>query len=211
MIRNKFFAGLAALSLLTGPLAPIPANAAASSQLLHAFMCASPSAGGLTGGKRIVNTSSTAAAQPTYYLNAAGCALIASADFPYFLSQGFYFVDQVAVAAQVGITASGTSSVTSSFTIPQYAFIRSIVIEETAGNAITGGLNIGNLGGATGIASAVAVGANASVAVSDAALSTSGGRIYSPEGVPTATTLTFAAVTSWNSAAINVSVIYGYY
>jgi hypothetical protein len=157
----------------------------------------------------VVNTSSTATPQPSYTLNSVGCAIIANADVGFFLSQGFTYGPSTFVAQGVGITGSGTASVFTGITLPAYAQIISVVLEETAGNTVTGGLNISNAGGATGIASAVALAGNATVPVADSALNA--GRIYSPAGVPTGTAVNLAAVTSWNGAIVNISIIYTIY
>lgn len=198
---------LAAVALLAATIGPIErAYSAATTQTLHAMLCAPEPSVGTAGPRVVVNTSSTASPQPSYALNAAGCAVFANADIGFFLSQGFTYGPSTFVAQGIGITGSGTASVSTGITLPAYAQIISVVLEETAGNAVTGGLNISNAGGATGIASAVALAANATVTVADSALNA--GRIYSPVGVPTGTAVNLAAVTSWNSAVVNISIIY---
>jgi hypothetical protein len=193
---------LAALLALT----PNFALAAASTQTLHAFLCAPEPAAGSAGPRLVTNP--TTGNQVS--LNSAGCGLALNADVGFFLSQGYTYGASVQVAQGVGITGSGTASVSTGITLPAYAQIVSIVIEETAGNAVTGGLNISNAGGASGIAAAAPVAANGTSVVSDALLTT-GSRIYSPAGVPTATPVNLAAVTSWNSAVVNISIAYTYY
>ena len=187
------------------PLAPIPANAAASLQVTHAFVCTPEVSVGTAGPRLIVNTSSTAVPQPSYQTNSQGCALVASADVGFFLSQGYTIGVNEGVQQQNAITANLTAG-TSQLTLPAYGFIKYIVIEETAGNAITGGVNIGDAGLATRFGSAVAVGANANVVVVPTNATGS-----SNTGIPTADTVLIAAVTSFNSASINVTVIFGYF
>ena len=193
--------------LLAAALALVPASAfaAASTQTLHAFLCAPEPSGASTGPRLVTNPTTNNSVQ----LNSAGCGLMLNADVAYFLAQGFTFGASVQVAQGIGITGSGTASVSTGITLPAYAQIVSIVLEETAGNAVTGGLNISNAGGATGIASAAALGANATVTLADSAINA--GRIYSPAGVPTATPVSLAAVTSWNGAIVNISIAYTYY
>lgn len=87
-----------------------------------------------------------------------------------------------------------------SFILPQGAHIIAISISETAGNAITGGLDIGTTAAGVDVASAIAVGASSSFAVAQAAILKN---IFT--GSPT---LFFTAHTSWNGAIINVNVIY---
>jgi hypothetical protein len=191
-------------------LAPIvvPTNdvrAAASLQVLHQFMCAPEVAMGPSGPRVVVNTSSTASPQPSYTLNSAGCALINNADAGFFLSQGFTIGVNEGVIQQNAITANQTGT-TSTLVLPAYAFIKYIIVEETAGNAITGGVNVGDSGSATRFLSGTAVGANANVVVVPTNLNGS-----SSTGIPTADTILVVAATSFNSASVNVSVIYGYY
>jgi hypothetical protein len=186
-------------------LAPVPAFAAASLQVTHAFICTPEVSVGTAGPRLIVNTSSTASPQPSYQTNSQGCALVATADVGFFLSQGYTIGVNEGVQIQNAITANLTGG-TSQLLLPAYGFIKYIVIEETAGNAITGGVNIGDAGSATRFGSAVAVGANANVVVVPTNLTGS-----SNTGVPTADTVLIAAVTAFNSASINVTVIFGYF
>jgi hypothetical protein len=195
-----------AAALALAPMAPIPVNAAASTQVTHAFLCAPEPPVGSPGPRRVVNTSSTATPQPAYTLNALGCASIASADIGFFLSQGFTFGVNEAVQQQNAITSSGTTAITTTITLPPYAFIKYIIVEETAGNAVTGGVNVGDSGSATRFLSGTAVGANANVVVVPTNLTGS-----SNTGVPTSDTIIINAATGWNSASLNLSVIYGYF
>ena len=195
MLKLLFAAALSAL-------APSSALAAASTQTLHAFLCAPEPAAGSAGPRFVTNPTTGNGVT----LNSAGCGLFLNVDAAFFLAQGFTYGANLQVAQGIGITGSGTASVFTGITLPAYAQIVSIVLEETAGNAVTGGLNISNPGGASGIASAVALSANATVSVADSALNA--GRIYSPAGVPTAAPVNLAAVTSWNSAVVNISIIY---
>jgi hypothetical protein len=198
--RALLIAGLALLPLSL----PQQAFAAATTQTTHAFLCRPAPAVGSNGPGRVVNTSSTASPQPSYTLNQDGCAVIAASDIGFFLTQGFYFGPNIFVQQTQAITASQT---TATITLPAYGFIQYIVLEETAGNAVTGGVDIGDSGSATRFASAVALGANATVIVVDSALT----RLFSNSGVPAADGMLFVCHTSCNSASINVSVVYGYY
>ena len=187
------------------PLAPIPANAAASLQVTHAFVCTPEVSVGTAGPRLIVNTSSTATPQPSYQTNSQGCALVATADVGFFLSQGYTIGVNEGVQLQNAITANLTGG-TSQLILPSYGFIKYIVIEETAGNAITGGVNIGDAGSATRFGSAVAVAANSNTVVVPTNLTGS-----SNTGVPASDTVLIAAVTAFNSASLNVTVIFGYF
>ena len=160
MISRFLKLALAAAFALT----PFPAFAAASLQVTHTFICTPEVSVGTAGPRLIVNTSSTAVPQPSYQTNSQGCALVNTADVGFFLSQGYTFGVNEGAQIQNAITANLTGG-TSQLILPAYGFIKYIVIEETAGNAITGGVNIGDSGSATRFGSAVAVGANANVVV----------------------------------------------
>ena len=196
---------ISALAILPAIVPAQRAEAAASLQVLHQFLCAPDVAVGPQGPRLVVNTSSTASPQPSYQLNAVGCALFASADVGFFLSQGFTVGTNEGVIQQIAITAN-TTGTTSTLVLPAYAFIKYIVIEETAGNAVTGGVNVGDSGSATRFTSAATTGANANVVVVPTNLNGS-----SSTGIPTADTILVAAQTGFNSASLNVSIIYGYY
>jgi hypothetical protein len=188
------------------PLAPIPANAAASLQVTHAFMCSPEVSVGTAGPRLIVNTSSSATPQPSYQTNSQGCALIASADVGFFLSQGYTFGTNEGVQIQNAITAN-TTGTTSTIIVPPYGFIKYIVIEETAGGSITGGLNIGDSGSATRFTSATAVAANSNTVIVPTNLTGSANT-----GVPASDTVLVAAVTAFaGGASLNVTVIFGYF
>ena len=196
----------AAFALALAPVSVEKASAAATTQTLHQFLCAPVQTAG-TQARRVVNTSSTASPQPSYVLNADGCAVIANADTGFFLSQGYYYGPNQFVIQQMAITAN-TTATTSTLVLPQYAYIIAIVVEETAGNAVTGGINVGDSGSAARFVSAFAVGAN-STAVATLVAGT--GQIFSNSGVPSSDQILIAAVTGFNSASLTVSVIYGYY
>lgn len=202
--------------LLAGAIALLPfaapldkAQAAATAQVAHAYLCAPDPAVGSPGPRRVVNTSSTASPQPAYQLNNNGCALMAAADIGFFLSQGFFTGPALFSAATAAIAggSSGTSSQTTNFTLPAYGYVVAIVLCETAGNAVTGGLNVGDAGSATRFSSATALGANACVTIADSALT----RFVAPSGVPATSTILLAAVTSWNSASVNFTILYSFY
>jgi hypothetical protein len=198
--------------LLAGALALLPfvasdkADAAASTQAAHAWLCRPAPAVGANGPARVVNTSSTATTQPAYTLNSDGCAVIASGDIGFFLSQGYYYGPNTFSLVQTGITATTTSS-TSTIVLPASAVITMVVLAETAGNAITGGVDIGDSGSATAYASAVALAANATVAVTDSALT----RLFANSGTPASDQILVKCHTSCNSGSINITILYSYF
>lgn len=206
MIRamKKTVSILSALALVVASLAlPVtPARAAATSQTTHAFLCLPPPSSGILN--RYVTVPTTGGGN--YTLNGEGCALVAGADIGWFLSQGAFYGPNLFTLQQRAITASTTAS-TSTITLPAYGYIYAIVLSETAGNAITGGVDIGDSGSATRFASAVTLAANATVAVADSALT----RLFVPSGVPTADQILVACHTACNSGSINITIIYGYF
>ena len=185
-------------------LAPSSAQAAASLQVTHAFLCTPEVSVGTAGPRLIVNTSSSATPQPSYQTNSQGCALVATPDVGFFLSQGYTFGTNEGVQIQNAITAT-TTGTTSTIILPAYGFIKYIVIEETAGGSITGGVNVGDSGSATRFASAVAVSANANTVIVPTALTGSANT-----GVPASDTVLIAG-TFAGGASLNVTVIFGYF
>jgi len=203
---KSIVAASAALALAALPL-PVKdvAHAAATTQTLHAYLCAPEPVVGAAGPRRVVNTSSTASPQPSYQLNGAGCAVMAAADVGFFLSQGFFYGPNLFSTLQTGITANLTAA-TSTLFLPAYAYIVAIIIEETAGNAVTGGVDCGDAGSATRFVSGFAVAANSTGVATLVA-----GQVFSNSGVPASDQVLCIAHTSMNSAVLNINMIYSYY
>ncbi len=203
-IRNLFYAvaaiALVALVIMGPPQKPL--FAAASAQTTHAWLCIPGQAAGAANRRIVVPTTSGG----TYNLNGQGCALVVAGDIGYFISQGAVYGPNIFTLQQTGITASTTAS-TSTITLPAYAYIVGIVLSETAGNAITGGVDIGDTTNAISWASAIALGANASVSLLDSAYT----RINVPAGVPTADQIFVKCHTSCNSGSINITILYSYF
>lgn len=91
------------------------------------------------------------------------------------------------------------------FTVPAGAYIKHIIIKNSTANAITGGLKFGTTSGGVDVAAAVAVGANAVIAVTDAAILK---RFFSTSS---ATTIYVQDVTAWNSANVSITVELGWF
>jgi hypothetical protein len=199
LIGRLALAGAVALVVL----APEFAFAAASTQTAHSYLCSAESSVGASGPRRVVNTSSTATPQPSYLLNGQGCTFVASGDVGFFLTQGFTYGQGMFSMIQTAITAS-TTSTTSTLVLPSSGYIMGIVLAETAGNAITGGVDIGDSGSATRFASAVALSANNTVAVTDAALT----RVFVNGGLPASDQILVACHTACNSGSINITIFY---
>lgn len=87
-------------------------------------------------------------------------------------------------------------------TLPIGAVVRSIQIQNTTANAVTGGLRIGKTAGAADVVAATAVGANALVTINGAA-------ILIPWFSQASTQQLFiSTVVAWNSANVTVWVLY---
>lgn len=205
-LRSYLIATAAGLALVAGLASPpSPADAAASTQTLHAFLCAPAQAAG-SQARRVVNTSSTASPQPSYLLNSAGCAVIANADVGFFISQGFQYGPNIFTLQQTGVSLTNTSTATN-MSLPPFATILNVSVEETAGNAVTGGLDVGDSGTQARFISALTVGANANVGAPPV-LSTGSGTGTSP-----AADVVYLACHSACSSApiVNVTILYSYY
>jgi len=100
----------------------------------------------------------------------------------------------------IDLTVTGDTS----FTLPKGYQIKSIIVKETAGNALTGGLDVGTTNGGVEVVSAMAVGANSTVNCTLVAVGTIGGThttaddiIYLTDGDDDA---------NWNSASLEVRI-----
>jgi hypothetical protein len=185
MFRLSLFA-IAALGLIAGTYEPAQAGGA--------WMCRpiTPASG---EAKRVVNPNTSNA----YTTNGRGCAVIANADIGFFLSQGYQFDpfslngNQVIANTQIG-------------SLPAGAYIDSIIVQETSGGAVTGGLDIGTATGGTQIVSALTCGASCLVSVADTAILK---RVFSSTA-PTAVWV--QAHTNFTSGpAINVTIHYSFF
>lgn len=197
------FGFLIAAALLT--FAPAPAFAAASVAKSLVEMCAGSSVATARGPRQVTNPSTTT----TYTLGANGCALMSRADQAYFASQGYYQGAGAGTIYTGPFTAQSTAA--NSPVLPANAYIEAIIVQETTGNALTGGLDVGVAGSSDAtIVSGYAIGANAVINIPAASIlknvfPTSG------TGGPAAQQIYFNAHTSWNSGSIVVTILYRYY
>lgn len=90
-----------------------------------------------------------------------------------------------------------------SIVIPANSFIIAVLIKNNTANAITGGLKVGTTAGGVDVVAALTVGASLTLAVAPAALLKAFFNTTQPQ------TLFFDAVVAWNSANIDITVIYG--
>ena len=177
---------IAALGLIAGTYEP--ANAA------NSWMCKpiTPASGAAV---RITNP----ATSTSYSADGRGCALIANADIGYFLSQGW---------ASDPRTLNGNQIIanTNIGTLPANAYIDSIIVQETSGGAVTGGLDIGTATGGTQIVSALTCAASCLTSVADTAILK---RVFSSTAP---TNIWVKADTNFTSGpAINVTIHYSFF
>ena len=199
LLRAARFAGLVLL-LGAAFLPGKPADAA-----FGQFLCA-PSPVDQFSARTIGGTNSQVPSQTLYALNGQGCAFIVQQDVGYFLSQGFTGGQNFFTLSLTGVTANTTTS--NSPTLPPGTYIHNIVIAETAGNAVTGGVKIGTTAGGTDIVAAATVSGNALVTIPDSALLK---RSFGTGPAPAAQQIFFGCVTSCNSASLNISILYSYF
>jgi hypothetical protein len=99
---------------------------------------------------------------------------------------------QPSIVSALNVVANTTVS------IPAGYFIEDVVIQNTTGNAVTGGIKIGTTNGGVDVIVALAVGANSLQTVLDATLLK---RIFSMSADQT---LYIQTITLWNSASLNM-------
>ena len=97
---------------------------------------------------------------------------------------------------------AGVVAANSAITLPANALIDSIIVKNNTANAVTGGLKFGTTNGGVDIAAALAVGANALVTITDAALLL---RYFS---ATVAQQIFIDAVAAWNSANVDITIVY---
>lgn len=193
LLRALAFIGLSAIA--------VPAFAS------NVLVCQPDISGASSGSRTWGGTLSQVPSGTIYTLNSQGCALVASGDVGYFQSQGF--VVGAPIASQVTISGALPSSGVVAFKIgqvPAGTTILGIVIQETAGNAITGGVTIGTTttSGNEIASTATAVAASTTQIVLPSSFLTA-------DVFPTGATIYAKPVTSSNSANVTVTIFYAYY
>lgn len=96
-----------------------------------------------------------------------------------------------------GVTAANTA-----ITIPANCMIDDIIVVNTTGNAITGGLKFGTTAGAADVCASVAVTGTSISYITDALFLK---RTFSTSA---SQQIFFDAVTLWNGASVDVTVVY---
>jgi hypothetical protein len=194
-------ASLAALALL-----PWSAQAATSTVTQQVIMCASDPGIGPPGARTIGGTLSAVPSGTVYVLNGQGCAAIAKGDVGYFQSQGFTPGSNLFTIQYAGVTSAASATTQLVGTLPAGAIIQNVILAETAGAAITGGVDIGTTASGTNYVSAQALGANGLLVVADSALT----RIVGSSGNTTAQSVYVTCHTSCNAGSVTITILWSY-
>ena len=187
--KHWLIGAIAAAALAIGVAAP----ASAGSVMCAPSAAATGPQAGTFGG-----TGSAIPSQTLYILNSMGCAVIASGDVGYARSQGWAPGPNL-FTVQFG-PFSAQSTTANSPILPPGASIIAIQAIETAGQIVTGGLDVGTAGSSSQtIAAAVAVGASATVGITPLS-----GYVIPSTGVQ----VFFNAHTNWSDAAVVKGTIF---
>jgi hypothetical protein len=188
----------AALASLLFVVAPPQQQAKAAATVL----CAPNAIWSAQGSRSITNPNTGT----SYILNSNGCAVFAQADVTYFVQfQGF------APGPPLGTSllfTTGTWAGTTSFQVgqlPAATYVNHILMVETAGNAVTGGVKVGTTSGGADVVAAQTVGASSVNFVSDVNLLK---RVFSATAVQP---LFVTPATAGNNANVTVTVVWGYF
>lgn len=180
---------LAAAALALGLALPAEAG---SVMCMPAPAATGPHAGTVGG------TNSAVPSQTLYTLNSEGCAVVAYGDVGYFRSQGYYPGPNLFTVSFGPFSAQSTTA--NSPILPPGASIIAIQAIETAGQIVTGGLDVGVAGSSDQtIAAAVAMGASARVGITPLS-----GYVIPATGVQ----VFFNAHTNWTDAAVVKGTIF---
>lgn len=205
MIRTRLLlASVAALAVAAAAfLSYQPAEAAS------ALLCRPDVAGAATGPGIWVAPGTTS----SYQLDGRGCGRINFIDIGDARAQGFVSTpgDNYLVGVNFGVTSAsaGTSIVPASpftLTLPPAAVIKHIIVQETSGSAVTGDMKIGTTSHGQEVATGIVVAASSLFAITDASLFK---RVFSATAQQT---LYFdARASTWNNAAVSITVIYSFF
>lgn len=196
-MKHWFFGALTAAALAFGLSAPAHAGA---------VMCRPQAAATGTQAGQVGGALSPVPSGTLYNLNSDGCAAVSNQDLGYFRSQGYYPGTNLFSVSAVGLTANSTTA--TSPILPAGAFVTGIVLQETSGHAVTGGVNLGTASAGAQVVSAFACVASCNEGVTPASILLFA---FPATGAPAAQQIFVSAVTAWNSASVNVTIFYSLY
>lgn len=182
------------------------ALAAASTVNQQQVLCQGDVSGATTGTRTIGGTLSAVPSGTIYVLSGQGCALIATGDVGYFLSQGFTAGANLFSIQFAGLTSAASATTVQVGTLPKGAIIQNVILAETAGASITGGVALGTTASGTNYVTAQALGANGLLVVADSALT----RIIGSSGNTLAQPVFMTCVTSCNNGSVTVTILYSF-
>lgn len=201
--RHRLAVLIAALALATAPISPFPLQVQ-KAEAAQTVLCA-PNPLDQQSMRTIGGPSSSIPSGTLYTLNGQGCTVAAQQDLGWFLSQGF------TAGPPFGpniLYTTGVWTGTTSFQVgvlPPSTYIQHIIFQETAGNAVTGGIKVGSTSGGADVVAAQALGASGLAYVTDASILK---RIFST----TATQPIFVTpATAGNNANVTVTIVFGYF
>lgn len=140
-------------------------------------------------------------ASKSYTADSSACAYISSTDQAAFKGQGWYEPGKTrSIIFNVGVATGTTDFVIG--TLPANAYISSVTATNSTANAVTGGIAVGNAANGTQYVTALTCAANC---LSGTTSITSTAYSASPQLIHA------AAVTSWNSSNVTLTVTYGYF
>ena len=195
-------------SLLAGAVALAALLVADEAAIAGQVLCRAQGAGtgtqaGTIGGS-IGGSVSSVPSKTLYTMNSDGCVAVAQQDVGYFQSQGYYPGTNLFSVSIVGLGAASTTS--NSPILPAGAMITGISVQETSGNAVTGGLDIGTAASGAQVVSAFTVAASANLAIPPASILLFE---FPATGTPKAQQIFFNAHTNWtDTATINATIFY---
>jgi hypothetical protein len=189
-------------------LAPSLALAVASTPLQQQVMC-SPNIPGEQGSRQIgTPVNSPVPSGTVYTLNSQGCAAILLADVGYMRSLGFGIgANLFSIQSTGALTSASTATTVLIGTLPAGTYISAIMLNEIAGAAITGGVDIGDAASGTQFVSAQALSANGLIMVADSAIT----RVVGSTGTPVARPVYATCHTSCNAGSVTITVLYSYF
>lgn len=196
-MMKKLIAALAGIALVAGSIALIVPHKA---QAAITVMCA-PRPPAANAGPRQITIPTTS--QTQYSLDSNGCAPIQDLnDVGYLISQGF--LQGAGVYTAFALTSSATAA-TAVITLPAATRIDSVVIQEIAGNSVTGGIKIGTTNGGNDVVAGITCGASCLATATDVSMAK---RVFSAFN---SQPIFVGAVNSYNSANVWVTIRYSYF
>lgn len=186
---KKLLSALLAAAVIAGAAVIAPSSAEAA----QIRVCQPAGAGKAPGPARWTAPGS----RTVYNLDNDGCVLISPTDATDAAAGGLVQRGSLRTVVANALIAAG------SVQLPGGTYIDRIIIQETSGAAVTGGLKFGSTSGGTEIVTAQACGIACLTLLAETAITA---RVFTAP-----TTVFIDAVTAWAGARVNVTIVYGFY